>query len=133
MVDKKLVLIFDIDGTLAYNDTDRSIRDFPPIKEVLRIALAAQNSNKTKMAIVTARPESSRKDTEMWLKRQGLEPEILLMRGKDDFRPDYEVRVDQVEKVMKEMGGNAVLYDDKLSNCREVKEKLKISVNRVLS
>ena len=134
MANKEVVFIFDIDGTLAdKSQSDLPIKSFPAINEVLKIALAAQKSDKSRMAIVTARPEVARKDTETWIKKQGLKPEILLMRSNDDFRPDHKVRVDQVREVMDKMGKKAVLYDDKPANCRAVKEKLKISVKRVLS
>jgi acyl-CoA synthetase (AMP-forming)/AMP-acid ligase II len=133
MGNNKTIFIFDIDGTLAYNDSEGEMKTFPPIKEVLKIAISAQKSGKSRVAIVTARPEVSRQDTEEWVRKQGLKPELLLMRANDDFRPDHEVRVDQVEQVMKKLGSNAVLYDDKLPNCNAVKSKLKIAVRRVLS
>lgn len=127
-----LTFIFDIDGTLASKSyPDVSTSKLPPIKETLKVALAAQKSNRSKMVIITARPESLRKVTEAWVKNLGLKPEFLLMRGEKDFRPDYEVRVDQVRKVMKTLGKNVVLYDDKTTNCRAVRNKLKIPVRLV--
>lgn len=127
-----LTFIFDIDGTLASKEHPNvSTGKLPPVKKVLKIALAAQKSNRSKMVIITARPESLRGITEAWVKRLGLKPEFLLMRASGDFRPDYEVRVDQVRKVMKTLGKNVVLYDDKTTNCKAVRNKLKIPVRLV--
>lgn len=116
-------LLFDIDGTLAQlSNFDADLTKITPKRDILQIAKAAQNVGK--MAIVTARPESSRKDTETWIKAQGLDPKFLLMRGTGDTRPDFEVRVDQVRELMKKLGNNVILYDDKLSNCRAVEKAL---------
>lgn len=126
------VFIFDIDGTLASKRYPYlSLLNIPPIKKVVSRALKAQKSAKGKMAIVTARPESLRKDTEAWVENLGLKPEILLMRANDDYRPDYEVRVDQVRKVMDTLGQNAILYDDKDTNCAAVRHSLNIPTKHV--
>ena len=120
---KGLIFIFDIDGTLASKDYPyASVTSIPPIRETVRVALAAQRSSKSRMVIITARPEYMRKDTEVWIKKQGLKPEFLLMRSDRDMRPDPEVRVDQVEEVMRRLGDNVVLYEDKESNCKAVRK-----------
>jgi hypothetical protein len=127
-----LTFIFDIDGTLASKGySNVSTGKLPPIRKTLKIALAAQKSDRSKMVIITARPESLREVTESWIKNLGLKPEFLLMRSSKDFRPDYEVRVDQIRKVMKALGKNVVLYDDKATNCKAVRKKLKIPVRLV--
>lgn len=129
---REIVVIFDIDGTLASKEfPSYPLTKIPPIKNVLKIALAAQKSDKSRMAIVTARPEIYRKETEKWVRDQGLSPELLLMRANSDRRPDPDVRVDQVRKVMSALGKNAVLYDDKADNCRAVKGKVGIPVKHV--
>lgn len=122
------ILIFDIDGTLAKKGNFYgNLRELPPKMNIVRIALAAQKPGMGRMAIVTARPESDRNDTEAWVKKQGLKPEYLLMRREGDTRPDYEVRVDQVKNLMKKMGANVTLYDDKESNCKAVKKSLGVN------
>lgn len=125
------ISIFDIDGTLAKKEGSYdNLVNIPPKEQVVKIAKAIVKAGGGKMAIVTARPEESREDTEAWLGKQGLKPEFLLMRKEGDVRPDYEVRVDQVKEVMKrlgKMGGNTILYDDKVSNCKAVEKALGIT------
>lgn len=122
------ILVFDIDGTLAKKgDGYSNLRDLQPKVSIVSIALAAQKPGMGRMAIVTARPEKNRSDTEAWVKKQGLRPEYLLMRKDSDPRPDYDVRVDQVREIMKKMGDNVTLYDDKESNCKAVKKSLGVN------
>ena len=121
-------LIFDIDGTLAKKgDFSGSLRELAPKMGIVKIALAAQKPQMGRMAIVTARPEFDREDTEAWVRKHGLKPEYLLMRKNGDSRPDHEVRVDQVKELTKKMGGNVILYDDKESNCKAVKKSLGVN------
>jgi hypothetical protein len=129
----KSILVFDIDGTLAKKEDFGSMDlvSIPAKDNIVRIAKAAQRPDMGRMAIVTARPESSRKGTEAWVKKHGLKPEFLLMRGEGDSRPDFEVRVDQVRSLMKRMGNNIILYDDKQSNCEAVRKALGITCNHI--
>lgn len=127
-MDKRSILIFDIDGTLARNDDPEApLLEMKPKRSIMGIALAAQKPEMGRFAIVTARPESVRQDTEQWVRKHNLKPEFLLMREPGDTRPDYEVRVDQVREIMKKMGSNVILYDDKLSNCKSVEKALGVT------
>lgn len=125
------ISVFDIDGTLAKKDGGYdNLLSIPPKDSVVKIAKAISKMPGSKMAIVTARPEESRADTEAWLRKHGLKPEFLLLRKEGDVRPDHEVRVDQVKEVIKRLGktgGNVILYDDKMSNCRAVEKALGIN------
>lgn len=122
-----LVYIFDVDGTLTSqryeNDLVLELATNPPI---LGIALSLIKAQPSQVAIVTARPSYLRSDTLKWLRKHGLDPEILFMRKEGDDRPDHEVRVDQVREVMSLRGNNVVLLDDKLSNCLHVRGRLKV-------
>lgn len=125
---KKLSFVFDIDGTLAsYNSRGESLREIPPNKRILDLALKAQSDQNSSVSIVTARYENTKDDTEYWIKKHGLEPEVFLMRSQDDDRPDEEVRVDQVKHVRQKLGGKTLLYDDKKSNCQAVSKKLNVT------
>lgn len=124
------IAAFDIDGTLAQKGDFSDLLNIPAKESVVKIAKAMSKMSGSKMAVVTARPEESRKETEEWLRKQGLRPQFLLMRGKGDVRPDYEVRVDQVREVIKRLGkagGNVILYDDKMSNCKAVEKALGVT------
>lgn len=123
----ELVYIFDVDGTLTSQRYENDlVLELAPNLPILGIALSLLSSQLARVAIVTARPDYLRADTIRWLQKHGINPEILLMRGKEDLRPDHEVRVDQVKEVMKLLGNNVVLLDDKLSNCLHVRGLLKV-------
>tara|TARA_Y100000289_G_C3894353_1_gene135646 strand:+ start:129 stop:608 length:480 start_codon:yes stop_codon:yes gene_type:complete len=97
--------VFDIDGTLARNDHRahflagdiKNWHEFHShciydsvIEEVNRV-LTALSWNYT-IVLLTGRNEKYRQLTELWLKNNGIEPDCLLMRKDDDFRPDYEMK-----------------------------------------
>lgn len=120
-----LTYIFDVDGTLTSQRYENDfVLNLAPNAPILGIALSLFSSDPDKVAIVTARPSYLREDTLSWLRNQGIDPRILFMREEDDYRPDYEVRVDQVRRVMDAKGPEVVLFDDKLSNCLNVKGSL---------
>lgn len=48
---------------------------------------------------MTGRPESTRRDTEEWLKRQGLPTGPIAMRVDGDHRPDYSVKREAIERL----------------------------------
>lgn len=48
--------------------------------------------------IITGRDEKYRKQTTDWLIKHHVFPEHLLMRGAVDRRPDYEVKLEEIEK-----------------------------------
>lgn len=124
---KDLVYIFDVDGTLTSQRYENDlVLELAPNKPILGIALSLISSGFAKVAIVTARPHYLRSDTTRWLQKHGINPEVLLTRERGDYRPDHEVRVDQVKEVMRLMGPNVVLLDDKLANCLHVRGLLKV-------
>lgn len=124
-VSKTVILVFDIDGTLAQHEAGNNPLDkFIPKERMVQLAKYAQRPEVGRMAIVTARPEASRALTEKWIREQGLVPEFVLMRAEGDTRPDSEVRVDQVKECQRRLGNGLILYDDKLPNCKAVEAAL---------
>lgn len=117
-----LTYIFDVDGTLTSQRYENDqVLDLAPNWPILGIALSLNQTDPSKVVVVTARPSFLRKDTLIWLQKFGLNPSSLLMRSEGDERPDHEVRVDQVREITKARGSNAVLLDDKISNCLSVR------------
>jgi hypothetical protein len=121
---EKPVFAFDVDGTLtAKGQGDVSLLEMKPNRKILDLALYYQDLERGVVVITTARDESIRKETEKWLKAQGLRPKHVLMRGKGDPRPDPEVKVEQVNILRKNFGNGITMYDDKPENCKAVREQ----------
>lgn len=104
-------VIFDIDGTLS----DPSHRlNFALMKEWDKFNEEAQNdpvivkmadlmrilSLSTDIILLTGRNEKYRYVTQEWLSDAELDAsyEELIMRADNDFRPDYEVKIELLEK-----------------------------------
>lgn len=108
------VILIDIDGTLA-DTTHRhkyiqsepkdwasfygACLDDAPIAPTIRLVKALFESRLFVCAYVTGRPESTRRDTEEWLKRQGLPTGPIAMRVYGDHRPDYSVKREAIERL----------------------------------
>lgn len=119
---KKPVIAFDVDGTLtAKGQNDVPLLKKKPNQKILDLALYFQDPDKGTIIITTARDESIRKETEQWLKAHGVKPRHVLMRGKDDSRPDPEVKVEQINVLRKNFGNDITMYDDKTENCKAVR------------
>lgn len=129
-----LIYIFDVDGTLTseryFND---DVRDLAPNYPILEIALSLASWDNKRIAVVTARPHYLLGATQEWLYKKGLHPQVILTRKPGDLRPDHEVRIEQVQTVIDLLGPNAVLFDDKVSNCVYVKGKLGVPYIHVKS
>lgn len=120
-----MIYIFDVDGTLTdeyFHDDE--VANLRPKEAVVSIAKSIQGSQPGSFFVVTARREHLRAGTEQWLLTQGLNPVSLFMRGEDDMRPDFLVRVDQVKQVQEVSSGPWVLFDDNLGNCQQVEKSL---------
>lgn len=110
-------VIFDIDGTLANNIGRQYIlendphdweaffgqmeNDIPeePVVELYNII---RDSNRYKMLLVSGRPENYRETTEQWLRRNNIHYDELLMRKKDDRRPDTTIKQEILDRLEKE-------------------------------
>lgn len=109
-------IIFDLDGTLADVSSIRYLvaageknRNFdafhresvncPPIPWVVEHAHTA-HADGYKVVQVTARSERYRPHTSWWLAEHGIPSHELYMRGDYDYRPDYEVKRDIVDRIL---------------------------------
>ena len=106
--------VFDIDNTLACADWrahflegnvnpkdwdsfhSRCIKD-TPIESVVNV-LIALSWNYT-IILLTGRNERYRHLSEQWLHDQDIQPDCLLMRKDDDFRPDYVMKSDVFDEI----------------------------------
>ncbi|TXH10770.1 MAG: hypothetical protein E6R03_15090 [Hyphomicrobiaceae bacterium] len=110
----KPVAIFDIDGTIADNnhrlhlittDQPKAERDKFHImcaedKEIVVVTalLHALRRDGWEIWLFTARPEMSRAATEEWLRRVGIEYEVLEMRADSDHRCDVDAKRDMAAR-----------------------------------
>lgn len=112
---RPLAYIFDVDGTLANVDPyihlvrgpnkdydafhEASINALPnfDVVEMLNQAFFDQMH----VVIVTSRREEWRGVTSMWLAKNDIGHHALYMRGDDDYRSDYEVKSDILDKIKK--------------------------------
>lgn len=118
-IKKKHCWIFDVDGTLVNVDSvihwitnkDREHESFKkyydmfhtesincdPHKEVIDMVWSACNDSD--IVIVTARNENYRALTSRWLKNNNVPHDALFMRKENDFRSDYEIKKEILEKI----------------------------------
>ncbi len=121
-----MIYIFDLDGTLA--DTSHRLHlvkngskhwskfysqcvNDSPNKDVISIYNSLRKDGNT-MIIFTGRRESSRHDTQDWLKRHEIIYSKLLMRPEDDFTSDHSLK----KKWLYELKLNnnvAAVFDDR--------------------
>lgn len=126
------VYAFDVDGTLTVphkwvNDpSNKHLLKVPPNLPMVDLAKFYQNTPGNIIAIATARGESLREPTEEWLRTQGIKADTVLMRGLGDNRPDPDLKVDEIAKLMKTYGKVEIFYDDKPENCDAVRKRFGI-------
>lgn len=125
-------ILVDIDGTLAdprhrlhhiegrTKDWDSFYADAiddEPYEEITDLVWGLWTSGLYEPIFCTGRPESTREDTENWLEFTANlwapEPEELLMRPDDDFRPDFEVKPELLEKAGIELDEIAFVLEDR--------------------
>lgn len=117
---KQDAVIFDMDGTLAdvssirhhltkFDSTSRRvIKHFdkfhsesvnvPPHSHVVNAAQVAHMLGNA-VLVVTARKHMWRNHTAWWLAMHGIHSDMLMMRGNDDNRKDYEVKKDMLNTI----------------------------------
>ena len=117
---KRPAVIFDMDGTLAdvssirhhikkFDATKRRIvKHFnrfhaesvsvPPHQHVVSAAQMSKMLGNS-VLVVTARKHMWRHHTAWWLAMHQVPSDMLIMRGNDDNRPDYEVKRDMLETI----------------------------------
>ena len=118
----KTAVIFDMDGTLAdvssiryhltkFDETKRTVvKHFhrfhaasvsvPPHQHVVNAAQTAKMLGHD-VLIVTARKHMWRHHTAWWLAMHNVPSDMLMMRGNDDNRKDYEVKKDMLDTIRK--------------------------------
>lgn len=118
----KTAVIFDMDGTLAdvssirhhltkFDETKRTIvKHFhrfhaesvsvPAHDHVVNAAQVAHMMGHA-VLVVTARKHMWRHHTAWWLAMHNVPSDMLMMRGDDDYRPDYKVKKDMLETIRK--------------------------------
>jgi hypothetical protein len=118
----KTAVIFDMDGTLAdvssirhhltkFDETKRTVvKHFhrfhaasvsvPPHKHVVNAAQVAKVMGHD-VLVVTARKHMWRHHTAWWLAMNNVPSDMLMMRGNDDNRKDYEVKKDMLYTIRK--------------------------------
>lgn len=112
---KQTAYIYDVDGTLANVDPYIHLvrgpnKDYDAFHEASIDALpnygVVSMLNETvsdghSVLIVTSRQEKYRGLTSMWLAKNNIRCHALFMREDGDFRPDYEVKKDILDKINK--------------------------------
>lgn len=102
-------IVVDLDGTLTdykqrvhfaqqgmWDDFNEAAKDDPPNREVVSVVNALEDWYD--VMILTGRPVRYWNQTMDWLQLNLFTPEVLLMRGVDDYRSDHEVKIGALEK-----------------------------------
>lgn len=113
--------IFDVDGTLAFNDGHRSFYDYTKVygdlvkPEVAAVANDLGNSHH--IIIVTGRKAEALAETERWLIDNAIYFDVIHARDDGDERPDaivkYEILRDRIAPHYDVLG----VFDDRPSVC----------------
>lgn len=111
-----IAVICDIDGTLAHR-VDRSPYDYAKVSEDVKdefvhFAFAKLAENATRI-IMSGREEWCRKDTESWLKDNGITYHHLYMRATGDQRSDTIVKLEMYERHVKGRYNVRCVLDDR--------------------
>lgn len=110
-------ILCDIDGTLAKRVTNRSPYDMTRVcEDDLDLAVAetvrAFADRGYKIVIISARDESSRDDTTLWLKRNEIPFEFIFLRLLGDTRPDDEIKKEIYNNILEIMDEPPLLVLD---------------------
>jgi phosphoglycolate phosphatase-like HAD superfamily hydrolase len=114
---KPKTIVFDMDGTLTdvsslrhlvkkglkdrnFDEFHRRSVDCPPINWVKAHAIMAKELGFTVIQ-VTARQEKYRPHTSWWLADNRVPSDLLVMRPNGDFRADYEVKKEILNRLLK--------------------------------
>lgn len=95
-------VIFDLDGTLAdigdRNPYDASTCEYDKVKYAVYDNLMRYKANGYKIVVCSGRSEKYLTETDRWLGKHGIEPDLFLMRKLDDNRKDYVVKYEMFMK-----------------------------------
>lgn len=114
--EKPSIIVCDIDGTVALRN-NRSPFDYSKVSEDTfdpRMKLLLQNQQYP-IIFLSGREGTAtcRKDTENWLKSNGITYKELIMRKPKDFRPDDIVKKEIYETVLKPQYNIISVFDDR--------------------
>jgi phosphoglycolate phosphatase-like HAD superfamily hydrolase len=127
MVDKKEIVIFDIDGTLADHShrlhyIENKKKDWDnfyeacdkdtPIQPTIDINLMFYQAG-YEIILLTGRRESTRNKTIEWCHQHGIKFDMLLMRRNHDYRQDTIFKKESVEKHVKELDLIHSIFEDR--------------------
>lgn len=115
--------IFDMDGTLAWNTTNRSWYDYSRVIEDSPNApvcsLYELLSSRFEIIVVSGREDSCREMTLEWFRKNGLwTPNLIFMRKIGDSRKDDIIKKEIYEEHIKGKFNIRGVFDDRLSVCK---------------
>lgn len=123
---KNPAVIFDIDGTLAYCNTnkanERGYFEWDKVykDDVFQIVAELTTFHKLKgrdVIVVTGRDESCRKITEDWLELNGISYDKLYMRPKDNYEKDSIIKTRIYNELIKPENTVLAVFDDRKQTC----------------
>ena len=121
------VVVFDIDGTLSdpthrmhlvngkkkdYDIFFNLVHLDDPHYDMIDLTETFDDAFYT-IVLCTGRPERTRKDTEEWLHKHDVKYVELYMRPDGDHRPDYKLKVQQLEQVVRQFAWPWVWFEDR--------------------
>lgn len=127
-IDHRLNIIYNDDGSkkknLTNDDWDRfnmACVDDEPIDNVIDILHGFIEFDycdrpHTPLVICTGGKEVARMERFKQLEKEGIYPDLLLMRKNHDYRPDYKVKRDMLKQVIKEFDvkpNEIVVFEDR--------------------
>lgn len=122
-------IIFDIDGTLMDIEHRKkfveqkpkdwnSFRDLTsedtPNLDVFAVAIALQKAG-NRILVASGRNKSQRAITLKQLMGQGLVFQELYLRSDNDYRPDYELKSEMLDKMLEAGYNPTLVFDDRSS------------------
>lgn len=122
-------IIFDIDGTLMDIEHRKkfveqkpkdwnSFRDLTsedtPNLDVFAVAIALQKAG-NRILVASGRNKSQRAITLKQLMGQGLVFQELYLRSDNDYRPDYELKSEMLDKMLEADYNPTLVFDDRSS------------------
>ena len=127
-----MIYVFDIDGTLAdcthrlhfiegkkkdYEAFYKACVDDKPIQPMINLHDHLSMAGYYFPFYVSGRPESSRRDTDAWLdKHCDAYTGYAYLRADGDLRPDYEVKLELMDRLIKDTGvtqNEIIIFEDR--------------------
>lgn len=125
------IVLWDLDGTLSnceeflhliktkpknWDQWDNKIVDHTPYQDIVDLVHMHYNADHINI-IVTARRESCRPQTIKWLEKHGILDKFIkiYMRPMKDFRPDFEVKKDILDELIRNGQKPDYVYEDRSS------------------